>query len=294
MRYLASAFLKWFRHNDLFRESLNLLLWYNSDDKGANMIFDTHIHLTEPEISEHLDEMIREAKARDVTRFVTIGYDEASSREVVTLASNHPGIWASVGLQPEEVVKERDFSLSWVRELSSNAKVVAIGEIGLDYHWTKETKELQKEFFLKQLALARECKLPVIIHARDAMQDTYDILAQAKVRGIMHCWSGTPEMAERFVKLGYYLGIGGVLTYPSARHVKESVMAVGIEHLVVETDAPYLAPVPHRGEVNRPAFIRDTVEYLAALLSLSVNEVSAILTKNALDCFGLLGTEETA
>lgn len=257
------------------------------------MIFDTHVHLTEPVLRDALPAMLSEAKSRGVGRLVTVGYDEASSRDAVALAQATKGVWSAVGLQPEEVALEKDPTLSWVRALAHEAKVVAIGEIGLDYYWTRETRELQRGCFQKQIALAQELGMPVIIHTREAIEETYEMLAPSGLKGIIHCYTGSPEMARRFVDLGFYLGIGGVVTYPSARHVKDTVLAVGLEHLVLETDAPYLSPVPHRGETNRPAFIRDTAEAVAGLLKEDVHVVIRRLEENALSCFRLDQEEET-
>ncbi|MDD4056709.1 MAG: TatD family hydrolase, partial [Bacilli bacterium] len=220
------------------------------------MIIDTHMHIFDDRYQGIIDEVVAEAKANNVGLMIAVGYDYESSLKAIELAHKYDCIYASVGLHPSEVVKEKDKSLEWLESLLHENKVIAIGEIGLDYYWDQSFKELQKELFAKQIGLAKANNLPIIVHNREATQDCFTILKQNLVPGVMHCYSSSVEMAHEFTKLGYYLGIGGVVTFKNSKEIKKVVKDIDIQYLLSETDSPYLAPMPYRGKMNRPAYTK--------------------------------------
>lgn len=243
------------------------------------MLIDTHVHLNDPKFREHLDEVIIAAENNGVSKMIVSGYDYKSSIEAIEIAHRYPNIYASVGLHPSEVSKIDEDDLSWIYKLTEDSKVVAIGEIGLDYYWDKTFKEKQIKYFQKQLEIAEKLKFPVVVHSRSAAQDTYDTLEKYKVIGVMHCYAYSTEMAYRFIKLGYVLGIGGVVTFKNAS-LKEVVKAIDLEHIVTETDAPYLAPTPYRGKTNEPKYMKYIVSEIARLKEKSEEEVIYKISEN--------------
>ncbi len=246
------------------------------------MIVDTHIHLNDARYQEILDEVIEEALAAGVSKMIISGYDRKSSVKAVELAHKYDACYAAVGLHPSEVHKGD--SLGWLEPLLGEEKVVAVGEIVLDYYWDKTHRDLQIEFFKKQIAIARKANLPVVVHSREAAQDTYNVLKE-KIPGVLHCFPYSPEMAVEFVKLGYYLGIGGVVTFKNARVLKEVVNAIDLRHLLTETDGPYLTPEPHRGKLNKPAYVKYVVEKIAEIKGMNAGVVADILYQNARNLF---------
>lgn len=250
------------------------------------MIIDTHMHLYDNKFDGIREDVIKEALEMGVTKMIAVGFDYASSLEAIKLADKYDFIYAAIGLHPSEVQKEEDTNLNWIYELAKNKKVVAIGEIGLDYYWDKTYVELQKEFFHKQLEIAKDLNLPVIIHSRDAQFDSFEIVnSHPDVFGVFHCYSGSLEMAERLIKIGYYLGVGGVLTFKNAKEIKRVVDGVDIKYLLSETDSPYLSPHPHRGEVNHPGYTKYVVEEIAKRKEISFDEACTILRDNAYRLF---------
>ena len=242
------------------------------------MIFDTHIHLNEERILENLDQYLLEAKNDGVVMFLCVGWDLESSKKAVELAEKYENIYAAVAIMPTEHEKYDDNSINELEKLvQSSKKVVAIGETGLDYYWeiAPEIKEKQKRMFLDHINLANKYNLPLTIHARDAIQDTYDILKAHPVNkcGVMHCYSGSVEMAKEFIKIGYKLGIGGTVTFKNSKVSKEVVKNVPLDAIVFETDAPYLAPHPFRGKLNEPRFIKKVPEFVSELLNMDENEL---------------------
>lgn len=202
-----------------------------------------------------------------------------------------PQIFAAVGIHPEEAGKAVPADLEVLRALAGHPKVVAIGEIGLDYYWPEPDHEIQKHWFRQQLALARELKMPVVIHSRDAAQDTYEILAEtqaAEYGGILHCFSYTKEMAERFLKLGWYIGIGGVLTFKNAKKLREAAELIPLSRIVLETDCPYMAPEPNRGKRNDSGNLIYVAEKLAEIKGVSLEEVIRITTENTKRVYRLI------
>ena len=252
------------------------------------MIIDTHMHLYDTKYDDIREEVIKEALDMGVKKMIAVGFDYVSSLKAIELADKYDFIYASIGIHPSEVEKEEDKELSWIYTLAKNKKVVAIGEIGLDYYWDKTYVELQKEYFHKQLDIAKDLNLPVIIHARDAQFDSFEVVkAHPSVIGVFHCFGGSLEMAERLIKLGYYIGVGGVLTFKNAKEIKRVVDGISLDNMLSETDSPYLSPHPHRGEVNHPGYTKYVVEEIAKRKNIDFDAVCEKLANNANKLFKL-------
>lgn len=250
------------------------------------MYIDTHLHLSKKEGIEP-SIFIENARKAGVTSLILSCCDKESILEGLEFIKQYDSIFLSIGFHPEFAKEITENDLSWLESLiQSCPKVVAIGEIGLDYHWEKDAKQVQQQLFQKQLDLAQKYSLPVVIHTRDAIQDTYDILKRYSLRGDIHCYSGSVEMAENFIRLGYFLGIGGVVTFSNSK-LYEVVIKVGLKHILLETDSPYLAPSPYRGSVNESKNIPVIAEHIASILKVSPKEVAEITTKNACTLFDL-------
>ena len=253
------------------------------------MYFDTHVHLNS-ERYENVEKVIADAIENGVSKMVVVGYDLETSRKAVEIASNFDFIYAAVGIHPSEVKTANLSDLEAIERMISGSKVVAIGEIGLDYHWDKDNKEYQKRFFVEQIKLANKYNLPIIIHSRDAAQDTFEVLKENKKyyeKGIMHCYSYSYEMAEKFIGLGFKIAFGGALTFLNSKENKEVVEKLDLEHLVVETDAPYLTPHPYRGQINEPKHIHLVVEEIARIKNVEKENVAKITHDNACDILGI-------
>ena len=250
------------------------------------MIIDTHMHIFD-ERYDNQDEIIKFALENNVKKMIVVGFDKESSLKALELSKKYDFIYLSVGLHPSEVKKEEDKELSWLTDILKSEKVVSVGEIGLDYYWDKSFKDEQKYYFEKQIEIAKEYDLPIIVHCRDAVQDCYNILKDSNVKGVMHCYSGSLEMAREFTKKGYYLGIGGVVTFKNAVEIKKVVEGIDLSYLLSETDSPYLTPVPFRGKLNQPAYTKYVVEEIAKIKNLPVLEVEEILEKNTKKLFGI-------
>ena len=250
------------------------------------MIIDTHMHIFD-ERYDNQDEIIKFALENNVKKMIVVGFDKESSLKALELSKKYDFIYLSVGLHPSEVKKEEDKELSWLTDILKFEKVVSVGEIGLDYYWDKSFKDEQKYYFEKQIDIAKEYDLPIIVHCRDAVQDCYNILKDSNVKGVMHCYSGSLEMAREFTKKGYYLGIGGVVTFKNAVEIKKVVEGIDLSYLLSETDSPYLTPVPYRGKLNQPAYTKYVVEEIAKIKNLPVLEVEEILEKNTKKLFGI-------
>lgn len=276
--------------------------------KKASEIFDTHAHLCDAAFDDEREAIIADLGAHGVGAFTEIGFDLPSSRAALALAERYPQVYAAVGFHPDHSDHLRDEDVETLRQMVENdQKIVAIGEIGLDYHYTRECilrraaasgqepdpeslatadpePEIQKACFRRMLQLARALGLPINVHSREAAQDTYDLIVEEhgyENSGIIHCFGYPVEMAERFVKLGLYVGVGGVVTFKNARKLKEVVARIPIERIVLETDCPYMAPVPKRGTRNDPRNLPYVVEEIAALRQMDPAEVIRITTENA-------------
>ena len=251
------------------------------------MIFDTHIHLNDKKIYENLDFYIQDALNKGVKKFLCVGYDLESSKRAIEIANKYHEVYASIGIIPTEYKQYNDDSINNLRKLMDKSnKIVAIGEIGLDYYWEKEesVRTLQKKIFIEQIELANELNLPISIHCRDAYKDTLDILKEHTCikKGIMHCFSGSLESAKEFIKLGYLIAFGGVLTFKNSIKTKEVLQNIDLKDVVFETDAPYLAPSPFRGKINIPSYIVETVKYASSLLNCPKETLEDITYKNSL------------
>lgn len=247
-------------------------------------MIDTHVHLNDEAFKDIIDDVINSALNNGINKMIVIGNDYLTSKKAIEIAHNYDFIYAMVGLHPSDVDKEQDKELNWLINMLNDKKVLGIGEIGLDFYWTKDNKDLQIYYFKKQLEIARNYNLPVSIHSRDAIELTYDILKESNNKGIIHCYSGSLEMANKFIKLGYYLGIGGVLTFKNAK-VKDVVKALDLKYLVSETDAPYLAPTPFRGTINKPEYIKIIVNEIAKIKEISEEEVEKVIDNNVYNLF---------
>lgn len=257
------------------------------------MIFDTHAHYDDAVFDEDREEIIKKIREENVGAVMCVGASIESSAAAVKIAESHENMFAAVGVHPDEVGGLEERGIEAISSLLTSNKVRSIGEIGLDYfehekgERTEEVKALQRKWFDEQLKLAVKEGLPIIVHSRDAAKDTWDILeARHFPRGVIHCYSYSPEMAVEYVKKGYYLGFGGAITFKNAKKNVESVAAVGIDHILLETDCPYMAPVPVRGTRNYSGNLKYVVEKLSEILSISVEEVEAKTYENALKLFG--------
>ena len=261
-------------------------------------IFETHAHYDDEWYDEDRKELLSRLLDTDISFITNIGADIETSKNSVKLADEFERVLAVVGVHPDnigcmEALPEKE-GTEILRNLAIHTKVVAIGEIGLDYferepeEKNKTVRDRQKYWFLEQLKLAKELNKPVVIHSRDAAEDTYNELKDFGYnKGVIHCYSYSPEMAERFVKLGYYIGIGGVVTFKNAKKTKETVKRIGLEHIVLETDSPYLAPVPFRGKRNDSGNIKYIVEEIAGLLGISEEKVIETTFNNAVKLYEL-------
>ncbi len=248
------------------------------------MIFDTHAHYDDEAFAEDRESLLSGMKEAGVEYIVNVGASMASSQRSVALAEKYPFIYAAVGVHPDEVGELNEEKLMQLREWTKLDKVKAIGEIGLDYYWDKESHAQQKHWFLRQMELASERKLPMIVHSREAAKDTLDMIRAAKpleLTGVIHCYSYSPEQAREYLNMGYYLGIGGVLTFKNAKKLKETAEYAPLSQLVLETDCPYLAPAPFRGKRNDSAKIRYVAEELAVIKGVTPEEILRITNENA-------------
>ena len=253
------------------------------------MYFDTHVHLNSHRY-ENVKEIIDNALENKVTKMIVVGYDIETSIKAIELANEYDFIYASIGIHPSEIKDMKENDLEKLEELVISKKVVAIGEIGLDYYWDKDNKEKQKEVFIEQLKLANKYNLPIIIHSREAGNDTLEVLKENKKyykKGIMHCYSYSLELAREFVKLDLLLAFGGTLTFLNSKQNKEVVKEIDMQYLLLETDAPYLTPHPFRGKLNEPKFVPLVAKEMAKIKEISEEEVARITYNNACILFGI-------
>lgn len=248
------------------------------------MFIDTHLHL---ENDDKAKKIIEEAYNNNVKKLIISGCDKKGIIDALEIIKTYDNVYATVGFHPSEVDKVSEDDLKWLEDIiKSNKKVVGLGEIGLDYYYGNDNKEEQIILFDKQLKLAQKLSVPVVIHTRDAFQDTYDLLKKYNLKGVIHCFSGSIEVAEMYVKLGYSLGIGGVLTFKNSK-LPLVIEKIPVEKILLETDSPYLAPSPHRGEVNFPKFIPIIAEKISEIKKISTKEVEKITCDNVARIFDL-------
>ena len=252
------------------------------------MIFDTHAHYDDEQFDTDRDALLRGMAEQNVGTIINVGASLAGCWRSVELAHQYPFVYAAVGIHPDEVGDLNEESFARLRETArTEEKVVAIGEIGLDYHWDVQPHEVQKYWFVKQMELAKELDLPIAVHSRDAAKDTFDLIAARGKgqRGVIHCYSYSPEMAQEYVKLGYHIGLGGVVTFKNAKKAVEAVEAIPIEKILLETDCPYMAPVPFRGKRCDSSMIPYMAEKAAEIKGSSAQEILDITCRNGLKLF---------
>ena len=247
------------------------------------MIIDTHCHLNKDEY-DNLEEVIA-----NLEEFVVInsGIDTETNEMVLELANKYQNFYATIGYHPENIDNLEENYLEILEKNLQNEKVVAIGEIGLDYHWRQDNKEKQKEVFINQLKLALKYNKPVVVHSRDAVQDTYDILKEYKVKADIHCYASSVEMAEEFIKLGCLIGVGGTLTFKNAVKIVEVVSTIDLENILLETDSPYLAPEPVRGTKNKPNNTKFIIKKISEIKGINEESVRYTLNNNAIKFFNI-------
>lgn len=254
------------------------------------MIFDTHTHYDDEQFDSDRDELLGKMQEAGIETIVDVGASIETTKKALELAHKYDFIYAAVGVHPSEVEELTDDSIEQLRSLSRDSKCVAIGEIGLDYHWPDPAPELQKVWFKRQLDLARQEHLPVIIHSRDAAADTLDILKEEhaeEIGGVVHCFSYSKEIARECTKMGFYIGIGGVLTFKNARKMVEVMEDTPMDRILLETDCPYLAPEPFRGKRNSSLYLPYVVEKMAQIKGITTDEVIRITRENAMTMYRL-------
>lgn len=242
------------------------------------MFTDTHCHIYK-EYYENIDEVLKNAKKSNVNRMINNGCDKKSNEEVLELTQKYENIYGAIGIHPENVEEYTKEDLKHIEENIKNKKIIAIGEIGLDYHYTKENKKSQKELLESQLKIAEHYHLPVIIHSREATEDTINTLKKYKVTGVIHSFSGSLETAKIYIKMGYLLGINGVITFKNSK-LKEVIKEIPLDNIILETDSPYLTPEPFRGKRNEPARIHEIAKFICELKDISLDELARITNDN--------------
>lgn len=255
------------------------------------MLFDTHAHLNADQYKEDLNEVMERAKEAGVSNIVVVGFDTLTIKRAMELAEAHDYIYACVGWHPVDAIDMTDDDLKWIEELASHPKVVAIGEMGLDYHWDKSPHDIQKEVFRKQIRLAQKVKLPIVIHNRDATADIVEILREegaAEVGGIMHCFSGSVEIAKECLDMNFYISLGGPVTFKNAKKPKEVALEIPLDKLLIETDCPYLTPHPYRGQRNEPSYVKLVAEQIAEIKGVTFEEIARATSDNAKKLFGII------
>ena len=254
------------------------------------MIFETHAHYDDRQFEDDRAVILSQMKEAGIGPIINVGASIESTQKTLALAREYDFVYGAVGVHPSEIKDLNEESFDWLRQQTSQSKVVAVGEIGLDYYWDKEpdVQKNQRYWFGRQLELAKEANLPVIIHSRDAGADTMEVMKEHRgweIPGVIHCYSYSKELAMEFIKMGYYIGVGGVVTFKNARKLVETVEAIPIERILLETDCPYMAPEPFRGKRNSSLYLPYVVEKIATLKGLSKEEVERITEENARQLF---------
>lgn len=250
-------------------------------------IFDTHSHYDDSKFDPDRYELLNKLQGQGISYIVSCGCDIASTQFNLDLAQKYDYLYFAAGLHPENLQGASLDDLELIEKFAENKKCVAIGEIGLDYYWMASSKETQKEFFKAQIELSKRLDLPIIVHDRDAHGDTLEILKETKPKGVVHCFSGSREMAREIIKLGMYIGLNGVVTFKNARKSLEIVREIPIEQLVLETDCPYLAPTPMRGKRNDSSLIKFIAEKIGEVLQTDAQEILDITHNNAKRLYNL-------
>jgi len=254
------------------------------------VLFDTHVHLNARQFVEDREEVMQRAFEAGVNYMVVVGFDRETIPLAIEIAEQNETIYAAIGWHPVDAIDMTDEDLSWIESLASHPKVVAIGEMGLDYHWDKSPKDIQKEVFRKQIRLAKKVNMPIIIHNREATEDIISLLQEEdakEVGGIMHCYNDSADHIQACLDMNFYISLGGPVTFKNATHPKEVAVQVPLDRLLVETDAPFLAPHPNRGKRNEPAYVTLVAEQIAQLRGIRFDELSKATTENAFRLFKL-------
>lgn len=253
------------------------------------MIFDTHAHYDDEQFDGDREELLADMQTGGVGNIVNVSASVSSWERVLRLTEEYPFLYGAIGVHPDEVGELDEEQFRRMETLLDREKVVAVGEIGLDYYWDREKRDVQKQWFIRQLELARRKHLPVIIHSREAACDTMDILKEHAegMKAVVHCYSYSLEMAREYVKMGYWIGVGGVVTFKNAKKLKQVVEEIPLESIVLETDCPYLAPVPYRGKRNSSLYLNYVAEEIAQLKKITSQEVIQQTEKNAKQLYGL-------
>ncbi len=253
------------------------------------MIFDTHAHYDDEAFDDDREQLLERMRNRGVEYIVNVGASMASCKSTIGLVRRFPYVYGAIGIHPDDVAELTEEDYQWLEKNIHKPKIVAVGETGLDYHWS-DNRNVQIEAFERQMNLAREAKLPLIIHSRDAAQDTYEVMKTNRadeIGGVVHCFSYSKEMAKKFMDMGFYLGIGGVITFNNAKKLREVVEYMPMDKMVIETDCPYLAPVPNRGKRNDSFNLPYVVSKIAEIKEMSSAEVIHITSENAKDLYGI-------
>ncbi|WP_077614551.1 TatD family hydrolase [Caenibacillus caldisaponilyticus] len=259
-------------------------------NKRNGALFDTHTHINAEQFDEDREAVIERAREAGVEEMVVVGFDRGTIERALEIVDRHDGIYAAVGWHPVDAVDMTEEDLRWIEEVAGHPKVVALGEMGLDYHWDKSPADVQKDVFRRQIDLAKRLGLPIIIHNREATEDILRILEEeraSEVGGIMHCFSADWEAAERCLAMNFYISIGGPVTFKNAPLPKEVAKKVPLDKLLIETDCPYLSPHPFRGKRNEPARVKLVAEQIAELRGMTFEELAEATTQNARRLFGI-------
>lgn len=246
------------------------------------MLIDTHCHLSYEDY-ENLDEIIKNMDGI----MIASGCNDKTNKEVLELVNKYDNVYGTLGIHPEEVDNITEDSFKLLEENINNPKIVAIGEIGLDYYWVKDNKEKQQDIFKRQLDISTKYNKPIVVHSREAIQDTYDILKQYNLKGSLHCFSSSLEMAKEFIKLGYKIGVGGTVTFKNSKKLQEIIKQIDIKDILLETDSPYLSPEPFRGKKNNPSNTYFVAQKISELKDIDIKEVLDITSSNAIQLFDL-------
>ena len=248
------------------------------------MIIDTHAHYDDEDFNEDREEILCGLKEKNVELVVNAAASMNGCRRTIELTEKYPFVYGMLGVHPDEVSELTEADMEFIEKEAQRAKIVAIGEIGLDYHWDVAPRDVQKQWFIRQMEIARKLQLPICVHSRDAAADTLSVMKEAKaeeIGGVIHCYSYSAEMAKEYLAMGFYFGIGGVVTFKNGRKCKETVEAVPLDHILLETDAPYLAPEPFRGKRNDSSLISYVVKTIAEIKGVTEKEVLEITNANA-------------
>lgn len=254
------------------------------------MIIDSHAHLDDARFNKDRDKLIKELEENGIELAINIGSDLKTSIASAALADKHENIYAAVGIHPHSAKEVDESTIEILRSFAARDKVVAIGEIGLDFHYDNSPRDIQKKWFKEQIKLAKEVNLPIVVHSRESDQEVLDIIKEAQdgtLRGVLHCFSGSVELAKEYIKLGFYISLAGPVTFKNARVPKEVAKAVPLDKLLVETDSPYLTPEPYRGKRNEPIYTKYVAGTIADLRGISYEELAKATNRNTRDLFGI-------